>query len=539
MSTKSDTSRQEQMDSSEVSSFKRISEGSPNKSKKVKLQSYSGRDKKSNQMGYVEVNKLEHCIRSLQKNLKYLIDEVPDTKELQKICKSRATESSTKSDLKDNKLAKLAAQLKYAYRHHKLNIFDSILNNEFEFQVAEVDEETSASSSVEEDSDRGDDLSDIKISSEGNVQDIPVIPQIKNSKLFSRVFIHKSVINNKSYLNKAELMASHNERLEFYGDSVLNNIVTSIIFFRFPEASEGELSKIRSQLVNNITLAEYSFLYGFDKRLRSNIKELRNGDGTNSTQKIYADLFESYVGALALERALDFSDIRAWLTDLMLPRLDEITKQINNLEEVNKDAKTQLYSLIGTAAFHPQYETIQFGDGASVPFITSCRMGDDILGIGTAPGNKEAGLRAAMHALKNKELIEKYGRIRSQMDKSVSVISNRLSNNGPKKEADTIISNKDKNFERLKQKIFPLTADGLEEHDVDAKGKLYSLLGKREGLSPHYRISELLPQLYEASLLVKDTVIATATDNSKKKATAKAALVLLKNKDALEAISSL
>lgn len=539
MCSKYDNSRLEHMNSSTVLSLKRGSEESENNLKKAKLQNCSTRDQKWHQMGYVEVNKLEHCIRSLQKNLKYLVEEAPDTRELEKICKSRATDPSTKADLKDNKLARLAAQLKYAYRHHKLRIFDSILNNDSEFQIIQEDEEIPRSSSDEEDSDHGEDLRDIKVPCAEDTHDIPVIPQIKDSKLFSRVFIHKSVINNKSYLNKAELMASHNERLEFYGDSVLNNIVTSIIFFRFPEASEGELSKIRSQLVNNITLAEYSFLYGFDKRLRSNIKELRHSDGTNSSQKIYADLFESYVGALALERDLDLSDIRVWLAALMLPRLDEIAKQISDLEEVNKDAKTQLYSLIGTAAFHPQYEVIQVGDGASIPFITSCRMGDDVLGIGTAPGNKEAGLRAAMNALKNKDLIEKYGRLRSQMDKSVSVISNRASNNGMKREADTVIDNRDKTSESVKPKIFPLRADDLEERDVDAKGKLYSLLGKKEGLLPQYKINELLQKVYEANLILKDTVIATATDSSKKKATTKAAFALLNNKEALEAISSL
>ena len=95
---------------------------------------------------------------------------------------------------------------------------------------------------------------------------LPKLPEIHNTELLDRVFIHKSTLNDRTYLSQHELIAAHNERLEFLGVSILNNGVTMIIYVRFNHELEGDYLKIRYSLVNNNTLGEFAIAYGIDNR---------------------------------------------------------------------------------------------------------------------------------------------------------------------------------------------------------------------------------------------------------------------------------
>lgn len=478
--------------------------------------------------GYVDIKKLEHSARMLQKNMKIIIDDAPTISELNKLLEKEDLDNLTYDNLKTNKLVHLSSQLKSLYERGDLKIFDSILNNNIDDEKieninTEDNKDQSTSPSILEplppspkviinrkttDDDFFDD--------DNNDKPFPTLPEIKDPHLYSRVFIHKSTMNNKSYLYQSELISSHNERLEFLGDSVLNNLATLILYERYPTAPEGELSKMRSSLVNNVTLAEFSIQYGFDKKLKSNINDaiLRQGK-----QKIFADIFEAYLGALAMEHQLDSQIIKNWLYRLFLPRLNQFDQDINVSEEVNKDAKSELYSLVGTAAFHPQYKVVKSGDGASKPFMVNCVMGNDILGTGEAPGLKEAGLRAAMKALKNKALLEKYTQLRLNTDKAQSAISNKTGHT-------------EESFKQyhVPQGIqLPLIADSSTESDSDARNKVYALLSKNYNTSPEYICNETDSKTFTAELKISSTTVAVGIDASKKKAMAKAAKVVLDN----------
>lgn len=503
-------------------------------SKKRKIDEIDKDTSDDNNFGYVEVKKLEHCTRTLQKNIRLIINEAPDLTEVEGLLTSKSLDQNTLFDLENNELIKLAAQLKTKYNNGRLKLFDSIINNNasvIEGVVDNEEDEVSSDSEKSIDTERHTKRKSSK-DSESKESNLPELPVINDIKLCNRVFIHKSIINNKSYLHKSELMAAHNERLEFLGDSVLNNLVTVIIFNKFPEASEGELSKIRSLLVNNVTLAEFSILYGFDKKLRSNINDQILKD---STQKIYADIFEAYIGALAIERKFDYTEIQQWLTILMDSRLNKHARQISSTEEINKDAKSELYSLIGTAAFHPQYEVVETGDGSSNPFVIRCTMGDDVLGVGTAPSNKDAGLRAAMEALKNKRLLEKYSQVRFNMDRNQSVISNKTN----KSTSLSTSTSKSSETQKIDTAIFPLIADVSTDLDNKAKNELYSILGKNMGTIPIYETYEMSSKQFRAELKVKGIHVATAIDATKKRACSRAAMTIMNNKEAIDALCSL
>lgn len=504
-----------------------------------------GRLFKSNAFGFVDIKKLEHCARILQKNIKLVIDEAPNVSELNHMISTRKgqLDSLTYDNLKNNKLVHLASQLKSLHDSGVLTIFDEILENNISSkEIGEIHLEGDSESEIDVsgvgpiDSDV-DDIPDhesmyvsgghyaeiIKKKDEQllseNLNNNPELPLIKDPHLYARVFVHKSTINNKSYLYQSELISSHNERLEFLGDSVLNNVATIILYERYPAAPEGELSKMRSILVNNVTLAEFSINYGFDKKLKSNINDaiLRQGK-----QKIFADIFEAYVGALAIEHKLEFAIIKEWLYKLFYSRLQQFDTEIRETEEVNKDAKSELYSLVGTAAFHPTYDVKEIGDGASKPFKVDCVMGDEILGTGIAPGLKEAGLRAAMMALKNKPLLEKFIQVRVNTDKVFSMLPQKSTHSSESTPvASNQIPSETVDFE------LPLKDTTAIEFDSDARNKLYAIVSKNFNLIPEYICKETEEQLFVAELKVNNVVLAFASDISKKKAMAKAAKLVL------------
>lgn len=510
---------------SSAGNTRKLSKESHSERKKRKIEESDQTSSKSHEFGYTEIKKLEHCARTLQKNIRLLINEAPDLAEVSHLKTSNALDQNTKFDLENNELVRLSSRLRTKYDRGHLKIFDSIMNNTVSVEDGSIHDEgvkTKTGRTVT----KVKELNSPPEKSQ-NGEDIPELPLIKDSVLYNRVFVHKSIINNKSYLHKSELMASHNERLEFLGDSILNNLVTVIIFDKFPEASEGELSKIRSLLVNNVTLAEFSIQYQFDKKLRSNINDQVLKD---STQKIYADIFEAYIGALAIERGYDYSEIQQWLSKLIRSRIEKYERQLNSLEEINKDAKSELYSLIGTAAFHPQYKVVKSGDGSSNPFVIRCTMGDDILGVGTAASNKDAGLRAAMEALKNKPFLEKYSQIRFNTDRNQSVIRSLTT-------GDTETS--DKPLIKFDKSIFPLESETTEDVDSKAKNELYSLLGKTSGTIPVYETFEIPGKKFRAELKVKDVLVAKAIDISKKRATSRAAMTIMNNKQAIDSLCNL
>lgn len=529
--------------------------------------------------GFVDIKKLEHSSRMLQKNIKLIIDEAPNVKQINDLIKSQALDSLTMDNLQNNKLVHLASQLKTLYELNNLKVFDLILDNTInpkdtgEIHNLERDNEFVSDQESLNDTKPGDnpeedhevvyktsndshdeyeflqaiDQNTIKatepeIVKRDNEEEIletvnenyPDLPLIKDPHLYSRVFIHKSTINNKSYLYQSELITSHNERLEFLGDSVLNNVATIILYNRYPTAPEGELSKMRSMLVNNVTLAEFSINYGFDKKLKSNINDviLRQGK-----QKIFADLFEAYVGALAMENDLEFGIIKDWLFKLFLNRLNQFDHDIQETEEVNKDAKLELYSLVGTAAFHPTYKVLKTGDGASKPFKVDCVMGDEILGTGIAPGLKEAGLRAAMVALRNKPLLEKYIQLRLNTDRNQSTVSHK----NPTEPTHFLAGSNNNTFslplEGTNSKL-PLVANDDISFDSDARNRLYAILSKNFSIFPEYNCQELDNKLFSAELKVNNIPLAFATDISKKKAMAKAAKLVLDNPNVLASLNT-
>jgi ribonuclease-3 len=125
----------------------------------------------------------------------------------------------------------------------------------------------------------------------------------------------------------------NNERLEFLGDALLGYIVAENLFQRFSEADEGELSRLRANLVNAETLAEIARSLGLGDYLHLGSGELKSGG--NQRTSILADALEALIGAVYLD-----ADIKACKT--MVLKLFQVRLETVSPETLSKDPKTRL-----------------------------------------------------------------------------------------------------------------------------------------------------------------------------------------------------
>lgn len=184
----------------------------------------------------------------------------------------------------------------------------------------------------------------------------------------------------------------NNERLEFLGDGVLNCVVGALLYERFPDLKEGQLSRIRANLVNQQPLFEIAQELGLGKYLRLGDGELRSGGA--SRPSILADALESILGAAFLDAG--FEAARGIVVRLFASRLQEIDPGTHG-----KDAKTLLQEWLQSRKHGlPVYELVATsGQAHAQTFRVACRIA--ALGIATegeGPSRKTAEQAAAQSA---------------------------------------------------------------------------------------------------------------------------------------------
>ena len=181
--------------------------------------------------------------------------------------------------------------------------------------------------------------------------------------------------------------APHNERLEFLGDSLLNCAVATLLYERFPQLPEGDLSRLRAALVNQASLSEVATKLGLGDRLRLGEGELKSGGFRRPS--ILADALEALLGAVYLDAG--FEAVRAAVERLMGERLESRDKL-----PVDKDPKTALQEhLQGRKLALPRYSVQRTeGEAHDQTFTVECRVDD----LGIAAEGRGASRRAAEQA---------------------------------------------------------------------------------------------------------------------------------------------
>jgi ribonuclease-3 len=124
---------------------------------------------------------------------------------------------------------------------------------------------------------------------------------------YRKAFVHKSVVKNAKESNSLpEFMKESYERFEFLGDSVLNLVVAKYLFLKFPNSHEGNLTKIRTKLVNGKTLSMFANKLELSKFLILNYK-VENINGRNNN-RILEDIFESLICSIYLDLGFNYAE---------------------------------------------------------------------------------------------------------------------------------------------------------------------------------------------------------------------------------------
>jgi len=174
--------------------------------------------------------------------------------------------------------------------------------------------------------------------------------------------------------------ADHNERLEFVGDSVLNCAIAMVIYERFADLPEGELSRLRANLVNKDMLHRLAKALDLGSRIRLGEGEVKSGGAERPS--ILADTLEALFGAIFVDAGFDAAQraIRS-VYDEEIARLDPAVS--------SKDAKTRLQELLQSRRIAvPQYEVVAVtGEAHLQTFEVVCRiaaLGIEVRGTGNS-----------------------------------------------------------------------------------------------------------------------------------------------------------
>jgi len=189
-------------------------------------------------------------------------------------------------------------------------------------------------------------------------------------------------------LTHRSLGARNNERLEFLGDSVLNLVVSSRLFERFPDAQEGDLSRMRARLVRGLSLADIALRLDLGRQLHLGESELKSGGFRRAS--ILTDAFEATLGAIFLDGG--YEACRGAILELFDPLIDKLPSA-----EDLKDPKTRLQEwLQGRARPLPGYELIrEEGADHAKKFYVKCTLPDDQTVVEAAGDSRRKAEQAA------------------------------------------------------------------------------------------------------------------------------------------------
>ncbi len=210
-----------------------------------------------------------------------------------------------------------------------------------------------------------------------------------NTSLLESALVHRSFLNERPEL--AQTLVSV-ERLELLGDSVLYYIATDLVYTRFPDRDEGELTVLRTELIKTATLAGFARELELGSYLRLGKGEEKQGARERET--LLADTFEALVAAIYLDRGLDTT--RAFLAPLLERQIAEI--ETHGLRD---DYKTRLQKRVQAERnITPLYQVkATTGPDHRREFTVEVRAGEVLLGSGRGPSIQAATQDAACHAL--------------------------------------------------------------------------------------------------------------------------------------------
>jgi ribonuclease III len=202
-------------------------------------------------------------------------------------------------------------------------------------------------------------------------------------RIYEIAFIHRS-----ASFTLPDGKRVNNERLEFLGDSVIDVILSDFLFEKYPTASEGFMTKIRSRIVNREVLNQLAVAMHIDKILVSNISS------GHQTKNLYGDALEALIGAIFLDKGFKRTK-RFFIKNVLKKYLD-----LEVIVNTDNDYKSLLFEWVQkkkeslSFAFNEEYD---YERKKSV-FSTTLTIGGQEFGKGYGASKKEAEQEASRQA---------------------------------------------------------------------------------------------------------------------------------------------
>lgn len=206
----------------------------------------------------------------------------------------------------------------------------------------------------------------------------------KNRSYLALAFVHRSFVNENRDID------AHNERLEFLGDSVLGVIIADYLYRHLPTTPEGDLSYLRSRLVEASSCVHYVSKLNVEKHLLLGKGERMN-DG-RGRESILSDLFEAIIGAIFLDGGLEAA--KDFLFNNFSEDVERILKTpLNNWKAMLQDYCQKIHHNT------PIYSVLEeSGPDHSKIFRIAVTINGETMGMGVGASKKEAQQNAAAEA---------------------------------------------------------------------------------------------------------------------------------------------
>lgn len=221
--------------------------------------------------------------------------------------------------------------------------------------------------------------------------------KFKDIELLDQAFIHTSYTNENNLDEKMSY-----EKLEFYGDAVLKLAISDFLYNHFVDYNEGELTKLRAEIVSDKNIFEYAKILGFEELIVLGKNERKQGGAKK--ESIIACAFEALLGAIFINyKKQGYEKVKSFLEQNFIDDILSVDKKIRTL---NPKAILQEYTQ-GINKKLPEYILVkEEGKAHNKNFWVDVKFNDEIIGSGCAKSIKKAQSEAAKNALKKLDLIE-------------------------------------------------------------------------------------------------------------------------------------
>lgn len=218
--------------------------------------------------------------------------------------------------------------------------------------------------------------------------------RFENGELLTRALTHSS------YSNESGLKNHHmycNERLEFLGDSVLSIITSNYLYKSFTDCPEGELTRMRAEVVCERALSGYADAIGLGQFLLLGVGEEKNNG--RQRRSILADAFEALLAAIYLDaKERGMAEVERFLMPFITKEIESVRRK----GSFNGDPKTLLQQFVQQAeGDFLEYAVVgESGPDHMKTFKVEARLNSNVIGRGEGRSKREAEQNAAREALK-------------------------------------------------------------------------------------------------------------------------------------------